>query len=201
MTALAAVMAAWQEHAPVAAAAADTAHGAAQAAEHASAGPFAINPGLIIWTLVVFGILLFILAKTAFPAILRQVEEREARIKQQIADAEQANADAQRLLGEYQAQLAKAKADAQNLLAEGRQAGEKLREEMVAKGRTEQEELLERARREITLERDRALAELRKEAVELSIAAATKVIGKNLDTDADRKLVQEYLNNLQAPQS
>ena len=177
-------------------------HEAAPAAEHAaSAGPFAINPGLIIWTLVVFGILLFILAKTAFPAILRQVEEREARIKQQIADAEKANVDAQRLLGEYQAQLAKAKADAQNLLAEGRQAGEKLREEMVAKGRTEQEELLERARREITLERDRALAELRKEAVELSIAAATKVIGKNLDTDADRKLVQEYLNNLQAPQS
>ena len=175
---------------------------AAQAAEHApSAGPFTINGGLILWTLVIFGILLFILAKTAYPAILKQVEEREARIKQQIDDAARANAEAQRLLADYQAQLAKSKAEAQELLAQGRAAGEKLREEIVAKGRGEQEELLERARREITLERDRALAELRREAVELSIAAATKVIGRNLDSEADRKLVQEYLQNLNAPQS
>lgn len=174
-------------------------HGAA--GEAASSGPFTINGGLILWTLVIFGVMLFALSKWAYPAILRQVEEREARIKQQIADAEKANADAQKLLADYQGQLAKSKAEAQELLAQGRAAGEKLREEMVAKGRTEQEELLERARREIALERDRALAELRKEAVELSIAAATKVIGKNLDTEADRKLVQEYLQNLNAPRS
>ena len=72
---------------------------------------------------------------------------------------------------------------------------------MVAKGRAEQEELLERARREIALERDRAVAELRREAVELSIAAATKVIERNLDTEADRKLVQDYLASLRAPAS
>ena len=190
---LAAAMAAVQEggHEP-----------AAQAGEHAaSAGPFTINGGLILWTLVIFGILLFILAKTAYPAILRQIEEREAKIKQQIDDAAKANADAQKLLADYQAQLAQSKAEAQELLAQGRAAGEKLREELVSKGRAEQEELLERARREIALERDRALAELRKEAVELSIAAASKVIGKHLDSDADRRLVQEYLQNLNTPQS
>jgi F-type H+-transporting ATPase subunit b len=172
------------------------------AAEHgAGAGPFTINPGLIIWTLVVFGILMFILAKTAWPAILRQIEEREARIRRQLDDAAKANAEAQRLLAEYQGQIAKARAEAQDLLAQGRQAGEKLREEMVSKGRVEQEELLERARREIALERDRAVAELRKEAVELSIAAATKVIERNLDTEADRKLVQDYLASLRGAAS
>lgn len=168
----------------------------AAAEEGAAAGPFAVNPGLIIWTLVVFGILMFVLAKTAWPAILRQVEEREQRIADQIAAAEKANAEAQRLLAEYQQQLANAREEAREIVAAGRQAGEKLREEMVAKGRREQEELLERARREIALERDRALAELRREAVELSLAAASKVLERNLDTEADRKLVQDYLNAL-----
>lgn len=170
--------------------------------EHAApAGPFTINGGLIIWTLVIFGILLVILAKTAWPAILRQVEEREARIREQIQAAEQANADAQKLLAEYQGQLAAARSEAQELLAQARTAGEKLQGELVSKGRTEQEELLQRARREIALERDRALAELRHEAVELSIAAASKVIGRNLDTDADRKLVREYLDSLPSASS
>ena len=167
----------------------------------AAATPFSINPGLIIWTLIIFGILLFILAKSAWPAILKQVEEREAKIRQQLDEAAKANAEAQRLLGEYQGQLAQAKTEAQELLAQGRQAGDKVREELVAKGRAEQEELLERARREIATERDRALADLRREAVELSIAAASKVIEKNLDTEADRKLVQDYLNTLQGPKT
>jgi F-type H+-transporting ATPase subunit b len=171
------------------------------AEEGAGAGPFTINGGVIIWTLVVFGILMFILAKTAWPVILKQVEEREAKIRKALDDAAAANAEAQRLLSEYQGQMAKSRAEAQDLLAQGRLAGEKLREEMVAKGRTEQEELLERARREIALERDRALTELRKEAVELSIAAASKVIERNLDTAADRKLVEDYLSNLRPPTS
>ena len=175
---------------------------AVQAAEEGvKVSPFSINPGVIIWTLVIFGILLAILAKTAWPAILKQVQEREAKIRQALDDAAKANAEAQRLLAEYQAQMAKVKAEAQDLFAQGRAAGDKMKEEMVAKGRAEQEELLERARREIALERDRAVAELRREAVELSIAAASKVIGRNLDTEADRKLVMDYLSTMQVPQS
>lgn len=169
---------------------------AAVRAEGAPAGPFAINPGLTIWTLLIFGILMVVLAKTAWPAILKAVEEREQRIRRDLDQAAKANADAQTLLAQYQAQLAASKAEAAELVAQGRQAGEKLREEIVAKGRAEQESLLERARREIEIEKDRALADLRREAVELSIAAATKVIGRNVDTEADRRLVQDYLASL-----
>ncbi len=169
------------------------------AAEPAS--PFTINGGLIFWTLVIFGILLFILAKTAYPWVLRQVEEREARIKEQLDEAARANAEAQQLLSDYQSQLSGAKEQAAGIIATARQDGEKLREEIVAKGRAEQEELLDRARREIAMERDRAVAELRREAVELSIAAASKVIEKNLDTAADRKLVTDYLASLPKSQS
>jgi F-type H+-transporting ATPase subunit b len=170
-----------------------------QAAEEAPRGPFAITPGVSLWTLVIFLILLGVLAKTVWPMILKSVEDREARIKAQIEAAERANAEAQRMLQEYQAQLARARDEAQELVSQGRQAGDQLREQLAAKGRQEQEELLQRARREITLERDRALAELRREAVELSIAAASKVIERNLDTESDRRLVRDYLNSLHPP--
>jgi len=163
--------------------------------------PFDINPGVSIWTLVVFGLLLFILAKTAWPAILRAVEEREQRIQEQIDAAEKANAEAQRTLAVYRQQIAASREDAQAIVAAARQAGDRLREELVAKGRAEQEELLVRARREIGLERDKALAELRMEAVDLSIAAASKVIGHSLDNEADRRLVRDYLQSIETKQA
>jgi len=178
--------------------AADT---AAAAGEHASAGPFTINGGLILWTLLIFGILLLILAKTAWPAILKQIEEREHRIQADLDAAARANADAQALLAEYKDQLASAKDEAAELLAEARTAGEKVREEIVAKGRVEQEALLQRARREIELEKDRAVADLRREAVELSLAAASKVIERNVDSEADRKLVTDFLARIPAHKS
>jgi F-type H+-transporting ATPase subunit b len=172
-----------------------------QAAEEAPRGPFTINPGVAIWTLVVFGILLVVLARTAWPAILKAVEEREKRIQQQIEAAQRANQDAQRVLAEYQQKLAAARAEAQELVAAGRLAADKVREQILARGRAEHEELIGRARREIVAEREKALADLRREAVELSLAAAGKVLERNLDTESDRRLVQEYLNSLQSTQS
>jgi len=167
-----------------------------QAAAEAPKGPFAINPGVSIWTLVVFVLLVVILAKTAWPAILKAVEEREKKIQAQLDQAEKANQDAQRVLADYQQKLAAARSEAQELLAAGRQAAEKVREEIAARARAEHEELIGRARREIAAEREKALAELRGEAVELSLAAASKVLERNLDSEADRRLVREYLDSL-----
>jgi len=82
------------------------------------------------------------------------------------------------------------------VLAAGRQAAEKAREEILARARAEHEELIARARREIAAEREKALAELRGEAVELSLAAASKVLERNLDSEADRRLVRDYLDSL-----
>ena len=172
-----------------------------QAAEAAPKGPFTINWGVSFWTLVIFLILMVALAKTAWPAILKAVEEREKKIQAQIEAAEKANRDAQQLLADYQKKLAAAQGEAQELLAAGRTAGEKLREEIMARARAEHEELIGRARREIVAEREKAVADLRREAVELSLAAAGKVIEKNLDTEADRRMVQDYLNSLKSTQS
>ena len=172
-----------------------------QAAEEMPKGPFTINPGVSFWTLVIFGVLMAALAWKGWPALLKAVEEREKRIAAQIEAAEKANQDAQRVLADYQPKLAAAKGEAQDLLAAGRAAGEKLREDIMARARAEHEELIDRARREIAAEREKAVAELRREAVDLSLAAAGKVIERNLDTEADRRMVQEYLNSLKVTQS
>ena len=170
-----------------------------QEGEHAggaAGGPFTINPGLIIWTVVVFGILLALLWRFAFPAILKSVEERERRIQKQLEDAERVNAEAQRLLEEHKQQIAAARTEAQDILSKAKTVAQKERETLLAKAREEYDGLLERARKDIDAERDKAVLALRREAVELSIAAASRVIEANLDTDANRRLVSEFLESL-----
>jgi len=166
------------------------------AQEGGGRGPFTINPGLIIWTLVVFGILLVLLWRLAFPAIVRSVEERERRIQKQLEDAERANAEAQRLLEEHKKQIAAARNDAQDILSKAKVVAQKERETLLAKAREEYDALLSRARKDIDAEKEKAILALRREAVDLSIAAASRVIEANLDTDANRRLVTDFLESL-----
>jgi len=165
--------------------------------EHAS-GPLTVDGGLMIWTVFIFVLLLAILKKFAWPAILGAVEARERALEQQLAEAEQSRAEAAKLLEEHRRLLADAKGQAHAIVIEARQLAEKERAVAMEKTKQEQEELLARARREIVAERDRAVAELRREAVDLSLAAASKLIEKRLDSETDRKLVLEYLATLDA---
>jgi F-type H+-transporting ATPase subunit b len=152
--------------------------------------------GLFFWTWLVFLVLLYALYKFAYPAILSATEERELRIAGQLADAERLNAEALALLAEQQKLSAEARGAAQAMLADARSAAENERAVTLEKAQHEQEALLDRARREIAAEKDRAIALLRQEAVDLSLAAASKLIGQRLDESADRKLVEEYLATL-----
>ncbi len=160
------------------------------------ASPFDINGGVIIWTVVIFVILLGLLYRLGYPALLKMVEERERRIQKQLEDAEKANAEAQRLLEEHKKQIAAARNEAQDILAKAKTVSQKERETLLAKAREEYDALLNRARKDIEAEKDKAIQALRREAVELSIAAASRVIEANLDTDANRKLVTEFLDSL-----
>jgi F-type H+-transporting ATPase subunit b len=155
--------------------------------------PFDINTGMVFWTLVVFGILVLVLWRFGWPTLLQFVEEREAKIAKQLADAEKANAEAARLLEQHKQALEKARAEAQDILTTAKSVAQKEREQLLAKTREEQEALLERARREIGAEKEKAILELRAEAVDLSIAAASKLVESNLDTEANRRLVLDYL--------
>ena len=172
----------------------------AVAVEEGAAGrasPFAVNFGLFFWTWVVFLTLLYLLKRYAFPAILKATEDRERTIARQLDEAEQANSEAKRLLDENRRLLAEARNHAQATMAEAKAAAEKERTTAIEKTRQEQDELLARARRDIVAERDKALVELRREAVDLSLAAAAKLIGQRLDGAADRALVEGYLASLE----
>lgn len=165
--------------------------------EGGAPSPFAVNSGLVIWTWVVFVVLLFLLRKFAFPAILKATEERERTIARQLDEAAKANTEAKALLDENRRLLAESRTQAQAMMAEAKSAAEKERAAAVEKTRQEQDELMARARREIQAERDKALTDLRREAVDLSLAAATKLIGQRLDGGSDRALVESYLASLE----
>ena len=169
--------------------------------EHAAAAegginlpaPFQPTIGLAIWTFVVFISLLVLLAKTAFPVILKMTVDREEAIKKQLADAARLRDESAAALEEQRQLLAGARGEAVAILGEARQAAERERTLGLEKTRAEQEDLLARARQEIAAERDRAMAELRRETVDLAVAAASRVVGQSLDSAADRRIVEEYL--------
>ena len=170
-----------------------------QAAEHAPAaggGLVSLQVNLMFWTLIIFLILFWILKKYAFPAVLGAVEAREKALADAIEGAKRDREEAARGLGEHRQQLEGARAEAQRMIAEARAVTEKSRSELLEKTRLDQQELLERARRDIGVERDKAIAELRREAVDLAIAGASKVVEQNLDSDKNRKLVESFLSSL-----
>jgi len=163
---------------------------------HAAPGPLTVEGGLMIWTVFVFVLLLLILKRFAYPALLGAVEARERALQEQLDEAERNRAESAALLAEHKKLLAEARTQAHGLLVEARTSAEKERALAMEKTLQEQQQLLERARRDIGDERDRAIADLRREAVDLSLAAASKLIGERLTSDTDRKLVQEYLASL-----
>jgi F-type H+-transporting ATPase subunit b len=164
---------------------------------HAAGGPLTVEGGLMFWTLVVFGLLLAVLWKFAWPALLGAVEARERALEEQIAEAERNRAEAARLLEEHRKLVADAKTTAHQIVAEAKSLAERERAVALEKTKQEQDELIARARREITEERQRAIEELRREAVDLSLAAASKLVGTRYDGEADRRLVVDYLASME----
>ena len=167
------------------------------AQEHAppseSPGLVSLQINLMFWTLVIFLVLFWMLRKYAFPPIFKAVEDRERALEEAIAAAKRDRDEAAQLLEEHRRQIENARGEAQRFIAEGRQTAEKMRADLLEQGRREQQEMLERARREIEAERDRAIIELRREAVDLAIAGASKVIEQNLDNSSNRRLVEGFL--------
>ena len=171
-------------------------HGASEGAEAAKGGLLSPSGGLMFWTLVIFLLLLFILSRAAFKPMIAAVEAREKALEDAIAKAQADREAAAKLLAEHQSQLDAARGEAQKLIAEGRSVGDKIRAEMVEETRGQQQEMLERARREIEAEKHRAIADLRREAVDLAIAGAGKVIEKNLDDSSNRQIVESFLSSI-----
>ena len=157
--------------------------------------------GLMFWTLLIFAALFLILQKFAFPPILAAVEARERALQDAIDRAKADREEAARLLAEHRAQIEGARNESQKLIADARAAGERMRAQMTEETRLQQQEMLDRARREIETEKSRAIAEMRREAVDLAIAGASKVIERNLDDQQNRRLVESFLCSIKPVQA
>ena len=166
------------------------------AQEGAGGAIFSLNIGLLLWTWVLFLLTLGILVWKVFPLIAGGLEERQRKIQEAIDSARQDREEGRRLVEEQTRELARARQEAQRTLDETRQAAGRLREELIAEAEAEKADILERARREMERERERVLDELRAEAVEISLAAAERLIRARLDTDENRRLVREYIGGI-----
>jgi F-type H+-transporting ATPase subunit b len=171
--------------------------------EHAGGPVNLLEPhaGLMFWTLLIFVVLLFVLTRFAFGPITRAVEARERALEEAIEGAKRDRDEAARVLAEQRAALESSRGEAQRLLAEGRAAAEKMRADLLGQARAEAEEAKNRALRDIEAERERAIADLRREAVDLALAGASKVIERNLDDAANRQLVESFLASVSASPS
>ncbi len=169
------------------------------AADEGGGGLFAVDPGLFVWTLLVFLLVLWVLGKFAWGPILGALDAREQGIRKSIDDAAAMRAEAQLLLEEHRKQVADARRQSQEIVAEGRAAAERVGREIQDRAREEANRIVERARAEIERERDAALGKIREEAVELALAAASRLLRERLDEDRDRVLVQQFLSELDRP--
>jgi F-type H+-transporting ATPase subunit b len=164
----------------------------------ASGGSFLVSPnvGLMVWTLVVFGLSLFVLARWAFPAIQNALDKRQHAIEESIDHAERIRKEADELLAEYRERLKDARTQAEEIVARAEKAAEQREGEATAEAKRRREELMEQARRDIEQETRRAIQEIRSEVADLTVLATEKVTRKSL-TDADQKrLVQEAIAEL-----
>lgn len=149
--------------------------------------------GLMFWTLIIFLVLMVVLARFAFKPITAAVEAREQKLEDAIEAARRDREEAARLLAEHRAALDASRGEAQKIIADARLAAERVRAELVEQAHAEQASMLARARSEIEGEKVKAIGELRREAVDLAIAGAGKVIEKNLDAASNRQLVESFL--------
>ncbi len=152
-----------------------------------------IHPGLMIWTIVSFVILLFILKKFAWTPIIAALEKREKGIKDDIETARNAREAAEQSLEEYRRKLAEAQSEAQTIIAGARTDAERIGEELKTRYKAEAENLVEKARKQIDLERQTAITEIRSEVASMAIDVAEKVIGRVLDSEDHHRLIIESL--------
>jgi F-type H+-transporting ATPase subunit b len=154
------------------------------------------DPGLFIWTIVTFLVLLGLLAKFAWGPLLQALEGRQEAIRKALDDAQQAKSELERLQRESAQIIAQARQDAEAIITRSRADAEALRQELRSKARTEADGIVKNAERQIQAETARAIQQIRHEAVDLSVAIASKIIQRNLTREDNERLIDDTLRNL-----
>lgn len=164
--------------------------------DEGGSGLIEVVPGLMIWTLICFAIAFFVLRKYAFGPIQKAIDTRRERIRDAIAQADQARDEARDLLEQNRAILAQAKSESAAILAEARKVSDAQMQRAKEEVEVERQRRLEETRKQIDAETARALDQIRAEVADLTIEATQRVVGKVLDTEDQRRLIDEAIAGL-----
>lgn len=159
------------------------------------------DPGLFIWTIVTFLVLLTLLAKFAWRPLLSALETRQASIRQALDDAERVKQELERTQQESRQIIMQARVEAESIISKSRSEGERLREETKQTAKAEATNIIRNAERQIQLETERARQQIRREAVDLSVMIASKVIQRNLSKEDNLRLIEDTLKQVEGSQN
>ena len=155
-----------------------------------------LDPGLFVWTILTFLLLLFVLAKFAWKPLLKMLKDREELIRSSLEDAEKAKEELERLNDEGEVIVNQARSEAQTILSEGKAAATKLKEETLAGAKEQAKNIISEAEKQINVEKDKAINEIKSEVVNLSLNISKKLINKNLSPEDNKALIDESLSNV-----
>jgi F-type H+-transporting ATPase subunit b len=155
-----------------------------------------IVPGLMIWTLIFFGVTFYVLKRFAFGRIQQAIDERREKIRRSIEEAEEARSEARRLLEEHRALIGQARGQAEQILADARKVAESMARRVKEETEADRHRRLEETKRQIEAETQRALHQIRAEVGELTLIATAKVTGKVLDDSDHRRLIEDAISDL-----
>jgi F-type H+-transporting ATPase subunit b len=162
----------------------------------AASSLISVTPGLMVWTIICFLIVLWVLKRFAFGRVQQVIDERRRTIEEAIEEATGARAEARRLVEEHRALIEQARMQAEEIRNEARQTSQALERQMRDEVDAERRRRLEEARREIEAETERALERIRREVADLTLVATEKVTGKVLDASDHRRLIEQAVADL-----
>ncbi|MGI8727897.1 MAG: F0F1 ATP synthase subunit B [Solirubrobacterales bacterium] len=152
--------------------------------------------GLMLWTLLAFGVTMVVLSKLAFPRISKALEERATRVQRNVEESERQRTEAEELKSEYRERLREAREQADEIVTKAKKTGENAKQERIDEGKEKRDQIIEQARKDIESEKDRALDEIRKEVADLTVLATEKVARKSLTQEDQERLVSEALEEI-----
>jgi F-type H+-transporting ATPase subunit b len=163
-------------------------------------GLLKVDPGLLLWTIITFIVLVLIMWRAAWKPLVDALDVRAEKVRSDIENAEKNRIESEQLLAEHERMMDRAKEEAIKIIAEGKSDAEKLKDSVVARANSEAKELTERAKKEIFLAKEKALDELKAEVVILSTEIASKIIAKNLKPDDQKAIVEKAIKKLRTVQ-
>ncbi|MBD3276080.1 MAG: F0F1 ATP synthase subunit B [Candidatus Marinimicrobia bacterium] len=154
-----------------------------------------IDPGMIIWTIITFVLLIVLLRKTAWKPILAVIDEREKTIQESLEQAEKAQQEAEQKMQEYQEKLAEARREAREIINEGKDSAEKIKAEIIEEAETQKKKMIDDARDQISAERDQAMRDIKDSVSDIAISAASKILQKQVSADAHMDIIERSMQD------